>query len=173
MTSSEKTGLTRPEHRPTNLSGAGLRVGVVCSRFNGVITERLLEGVHSALQALGVDAKDVTEVWVPGAFETPMAAKALAQSGGLDAVVCLGAVIRGETGHYDFVAGQCAWGIQAAQLDTGVPIAFGVLTTDTVAQAEARAGGSEGNKGAEAAETAVEMADLLRRLAEGTPAGTA
>ena len=160
----DKSALTLPEHRPVGLSGAGLRVAVVCARFNGVITDRLLEGARAALAEHGVDPVSITEVWVPGAFEVPLAAKRLAQSGEIDAVVCLGAVIRGETGHYEFVAGQCAWGIQAASLDTGVPIAFGVLTTDTVAQAEARAGGSDGNKGAEAAETAIEMADLLRRL---------
>lgn len=164
--SSDKTARQRHGDAPR---GEGLRVGIACARFNDLVTERLLEGARQALTDLGVDPLSVTEVWVPGAFELPLAAKRLAQSGEIDAVVCLGAVIRGDTGHYEFVAGGCAAGIQTAQLDTGVPMAFGVLTTDTDEQALDRAGGTEGNKGAEAAATAVEMADLLRKLPR--PAG--
>lgn len=144
--------------------GDGLRVAVVCGRFNDLVTEKLRDGARDELVALGVDPVSITEVWVPGAFELPLMAKRLAQTGEIDAVVCLGAVIRGDTGHYEFVAGQCAAGIQTAQLDTGVPMAFGVLTTDNDQQALDRAGGVHGNKGAEAASTAVEMADLLRKL---------
>jgi 6,7-dimethyl-8-ribityllumazine synthase len=106
----------------------------------------------------------VAVVWVPGAFEIPLAAKQLAESGELDAVICVGAVIRGDTPHFDYVAGECASGISRVALDTGIPVAFGVLTTDDLDQALARAGGTEGNKGAESAATAVEMVDLLRRL---------
>jgi 6,7-dimethyl-8-ribityllumazine synthase len=144
--------------------GEGLRVAVLCGRFNDLVTEKLRDGARAELVRLGVDPLSITEVWVPGAFELPLMAKRLAQTGEIDAVVCLGAVIRGDTGHYEFVAGQCAAGIQAAQLDTGVPMAFGVLTTENDQQALDRAGGVHGNKGAEAASTAVEMADLLRKL---------
>jgi len=167
MTSSDKGQLTTGRPRGPRLSGAGLRVALVCSRFNDVITERLLEGARAALSEHGVAPDAIVEVWVPGAFELPLAAKRLAESGEADAIICLGAVIRGETGHYDLVAGQCAAGIQSAQLSTGVPIGFGVLATDTVGQAAERAGGNEGNKGAEAAEAALEMACLLGRLAKG------
>ncbi len=138
--------------------GGGLRVGIACSRFNGALTLRLLESALDGLDALGVDRNDVTVAWAPGAFELPLVARALVGSG-VDAVVCLGAVVRGETGHYELVAGECAHGIQRVQLDTGVPVAFGVLATDTAAQAFARA-----NKGREAAATAVEMARLLRAV---------
>jgi 6,7-dimethyl-8-ribityllumazine synthase len=110
----------------------------------------------------------VPVVWVPGAFEIPVAAKRLVESGDVDAVVCVGAVIRGDTPHFEYVARECASGISRVALDTGVPIAFGVLTTDDLDQALARAGGVEGNKGAEAAATAVEMVDLLRQLGKGT-----
>ncbi|HET6809632.1 MAG TPA: 6,7-dimethyl-8-ribityllumazine synthase [Acidimicrobiales bacterium] len=170
MTSSDKTSRKKKagagaaaggtEGRP----GQGLRVALVCGRFNDLITEKLRDGARAELVALGVDPLSITEVWVPGAFELPLMAKRLAQTGEIDAVVCLGAVIRGDTGHYEFVAGQCAAGIQAAQLDTGVPMTFGVLTTENDQQALDRAGGVHGNKGAEAASTAVEMADLLRKL---------
>jgi len=145
-------------------NGQGMRVALVASRFNQPITERLLEGARAELGRCGVDEASVTEVWVPGAFELPLAAKRLAESGEVDAVVCLGAVIRGDTDHYTHVATQCAWGLQRASLDTGVPCVFGVLTTETQGQAEARAGGSAGNKGEEAAATGVEMADVLRQL---------
>ncbi len=138
--------------------GGGLRVGIACSRFNGAVTLRLLEGALETLDELGVDRNDVTVAWVPGAFELPLLARALVGAG-VDAVVCLGAVVRGETGHYDLVANECAHGIQRVACDTGVPVAFGVLATDTAAQALARS-----DKGREAAATAVEMARLLRAV---------
>ena len=140
------------------------RVALVCAKFNGGITERLLEGALAGLEASGVKAATVTVTWVPGAFELPLAALRLAASGAVEAVVALGAVIRGETAHFDFVAGQCASGLQRAALDTGVPVVFGVLTTDTVDQALARCAPGESNKGFESAVTALEMADLLRKL---------
>jgi 6,7-dimethyl-8-ribityllumazine synthase len=146
------------------LRGDGLRVAIVCGRFNDLITERLLAGARDGLLRHGVDEASITEAWVPGAFELPLVAKRLAASGEYDAVICLGAVIRGATGHYEHVAGQCAAGIQQAQLETGVPVVFGVLTTDTIEQAIERAGTKAGNKGYESAETAIEMADLLRQL---------
>jgi len=147
-----------------HLRGDGLRVAIACARFNDFITERLLSGARDALLRHGVDETSVTVAWAPGAFELPLVAQRLAQSGDHDAVVCLGAVIRGATGHYEHVAGQCASGLQRVQLDTGIPVVFGVLTTETVEQAVERAGTKLGNKGAEAAVTAIEMADLLRQL---------
>ena len=149
------------------LRGDGLRVAIACGRFNDLITERLLAGARDGLVRHGVDEASITEVWVPGAFELPLVALRLASSGEYDAVICLGAVIRGATGHYEHVAGQCAAGIQRAQLDTGVPVVFGVLTTDTIEQAIERAGTKAGNKGFESASTAIEMADLLRQLPKG------
>jgi 6,7-dimethyl-8-ribityllumazine synthase len=146
------------------VDGTGVRVGLVCGRFNDHITDRLVEGAENALAVHGVAEADVTQVWVPGAFEAPMAARALITNGHVDAVVCLGAVIRGETSHYDFVAGECARGIQQVQLDTGVPVVFGVLTTENLEQALARSS-EEDNKGEESVRTALEMVDLLRRLA--------
>ncbi len=146
------------------LRGDGLRVGVVCGRFNDLVTDRLLDGALDALLRHGVDRASILVAWVPGAFEIPLAALRLAGSGEFDAVICLGAVIRGATGHYEHVAGQCAAGVQRAQLDTGVPVVFGVLTTDTSEQALERAGGKGGNKGFDAAVSAIEMADLLRQL---------
>jgi 6,7-dimethyl-8-ribityllumazine synthase len=149
------------------LRGDGLRVALVCARFNDFITERLLAGARDGLVRHGVDEASLTEVWAPGAFELPLVAKRLASSGEFDAVICLGAVIRGATGHYDFVAGNCASGIQQAQMETGIPVIFGVLTTDTIEQAIERAGTKAGNKGFDAASTAIEMADLLRQLPKG------
>lgn len=149
MSSSQNRG------KAAALDGAGLRVGVVCGRFNDFVTERLLAGAVAGLEKYG--APEPTVVWVPGAFEIPLAAKALAPR--CDAVIALGAVIRGDTPHFDFVAGECASGLMRAQLDTGVPCVFGVLTVDTVAQAEERI-----DKGFEAAETAIEMAMLLKEL---------
>ncbi|PLS76538.1 MAG: 6,7-dimethyl-8-ribityllumazine synthase [Actinobacteria bacterium] len=146
------------------LRGDGVRLAVVCSRFNELITERLLAGALDGLRRHGVDDGSVTVAWVPGAFELPLAAARMAGSGEFDAVVCLGAVIRGATGHYEQVAGQCAAGVQRAQMDTGVPVIFGVLTTDTLDQALERAGAKAGNKGFEAGVAALEMADLLRQL---------
>jgi 6,7-dimethyl-8-ribityllumazine synthase len=146
------------------LDGHGLRIAVACGRFNDLITERLLAGASDGLIRHGVDEASISVVWAPGAFELPLVAKRLAGTGEYDAVICLGAVIRGATGHYDQVANQCAAGIQRASLDTGLPIVFGVLTTDTIEQAVERAGTKSGNKGFEAAVTAIEMADLLRQL---------
>jgi 6,7-dimethyl-8-ribityllumazine synthase len=146
------------------LRGDGLRVAIACARFNDFITERLLNGARDSLIRHGVDETSITVAWAPGAFELPLVAQRLAQSGEHDVVVCLGAVIRGATGHYEHVAGQCAAGLQSVQLATGVPVVFGVLTTETVEQAVERAGTKLGNKGAEAAVTAIEMADLLRQL---------
>jgi 6,7-dimethyl-8-ribityllumazine synthase len=149
------------------LRGDGLRVAITCSRFNDFITERLLTGAQDGLTRHGVDASSIDVVWVPGAFELPLAAKRLAATGDYDAVICVGAVIRGATGHYEHVAGQCAAGIQQAQLETGVPVIFGVLTTDTVEQAIERAGTKAGNKGFESATAAIEMADVLRQIPKG------
>jgi 6,7-dimethyl-8-ribityllumazine synthase len=147
-----------------NLSGAGMRVAIVASRFNDTITNRLVEGATDALRRHGVDGDSVDLAWAPGAFELPLVASRLAATGNYDAVITLGAVIRGATGHYDFVAGQCAAGVQRASLDTGVPIVFGVLTTDTIEQAVERSGTKAGNKGFESAVTAIEMANLLATL---------
>jgi 6,7-dimethyl-8-ribityllumazine synthase len=147
-----------------DLRGDGLRVAIVCSRFNDLVTERLLAGAMDCLVRHGVDQASVRVAWVPGAFEIPLAALRLARSGEVEAVICLGAVIRGATGHYEHVAGQCAAGVQRAQLDSGVPVVFGVLTTDTTEQALERCGLKGGNKGFEAAAAAIEMADLLRQL---------
>jgi 6,7-dimethyl-8-ribityllumazine synthase len=147
-----------------SLRGDGLRVAIACGRFNDLITERLLAGCRDGLLRHGVDEASITEVWAPGAFELPLVAQRLAVSEEFDAVVCLGAVIRGSTWHFEAVAGQCAAGIARVALDTGVPVVFGVLTTDTIEQAIERAGTKAGNKGYEAAETAIEMADLLRQL---------
>jgi len=149
------------------LSGRGLRVALICARFNDLITERLLAGALDSLRRHDVDDDSITVAWVPGAFELPVVAKRLAASGDYDAIVCLGAVIRGATGHYEQVANQCAAGIARASLDTGVPVIFGVLTTDTIEQAIERAGVKAGNKGADAAASAIEMADLLRQLPKG------
>lgn len=150
------------------LDGSGMRIALVCGRFNDLITERLLAGATDALVRHGVDEASITVAWTPGAFELPLVARQLAASGEFDAVVCLGAVIRGATGHYDQVANNAAAGIQRAGLDTGVPVVFGVLTTETIEQAVERAGTKAGNKGAEAAVTAIEMADLLRQLPKPT-----
>jgi 6,7-dimethyl-8-ribityllumazine synthase len=147
-----------------DVDGAGMRIGVVVARFNEPITAGLLDGARRALDAAGVAPADVTVAWVPGAFELPLVAKHLATSGTCDAVVCLGAVVRGDTPHFDYVAGEAARGLQEAALATGVPIVFGVLTTDTHQQALDRVGGCEGHKGEEAANTALEMVELLRRL---------
>jgi 6,7-dimethyl-8-ribityllumazine synthase len=154
------------------LTGADCRIGVVVSRFNHMITDRLLEGARDALARHGVKAAETTLVLVPGAFELPVAAARLARSGLFDAVVCLGAVIRGATPHFDLVASQCAAGLQRVQLDTGVPVIFGVLATDTIEQALERAGTKAGNKGFEAVVAAIEMSNLMRQL-DGLGAATA
>jgi 6,7-dimethyl-8-ribityllumazine synthase len=128
------------------------------------VVERLVEGARACLTGAGVSADDITELWVPGAFELPLAAKRAARSGSYDAVVCLGAVIRGQTAHFDFVAGEAARGIQQVALETGKPVTFGVLTTDTVEQALDRAGGAHGNKGWDCALAALQMVELLHRI---------
>jgi len=149
-----------------SLEGKGLRVAVLLSRFNEMIGNRLLEGALRALERRGVHPRDIVVVKVPGAFELPVMARRLARSGRHDAVVCLGAVVRGETPHFDYVAEAAARGIARTSYETGVPVLFGVLTADTVDQALDRSGGKHGNKGVEAAEGAVEMARLVRALAE-------
>ncbi len=146
-------------------SGQGRRVAVVVARFNEFITDRLLAGALDALRRAGCADTDVTVARVPGAFELPLACQQLARTGQYEAVVALGAVIRGATSHYDLVAGQCASGIASVALDTGVPVIFGVLTTDTIEQAIERAGSKAGNKGAEAAAAALEMAALHDAIA--------
>jgi 6,7-dimethyl-8-ribityllumazine synthase len=143
-------------------NGAGLRFGIACALFNGGITMRLLDGALDALGEAGTDRNDIVVAWAPGAFELPLVARAFARSEKVDAVLCLGAVIRGDTGHYDFVAGECASGIQQVQLATGTPVVFGVLTTDTLEQALERSRPDETNKGQEAALTGIEMVRLLR-----------
>ena len=147
-----------------SLKGEGLRIAVVVARFNDFITSRLLEGATAALSQYGVADADVTVVSVPGSFEIPFVAKRLAASEKYDAVVCLGAVIRGETDHYEHVAGEAAKGIAAAGTSSGLPVIFGVLTTDTVEQAINRAGGKSGNHGYAAAVTAIEMANLAKSI---------
>jgi 6,7-dimethyl-8-ribityllumazine synthase len=153
------------------LRGDGMRVAFAASRFNELVTDRLVAGARDALARHGVDDASVTMVWAPGAFELPLVARRLAESGDHDAVICLGAVIRGSTDHYEHVASQAAAGLAQVALDTGVPVAFGVLTTETTEQALERAGGKLGNKGFEAAVTAIEMADLLRQLPKGPATG--
>jgi 6,7-dimethyl-8-ribityllumazine synthase len=145
-----------------NLDARGLKFAVVCARFNSFVTDRLLEGALDALKRAGATAIEVVKV--PGAWELPLAAKTLAERKKPDAIIALGAVIRGDTPHFDYVAGQAASGLMAVQLETGIPVSFGVLTTNTAEQATDRAGGKDGNKGYDAAVTAIEMADLVRRL---------
>lgn len=147
-----------------NLVGAGLRFGIVVARFNGLITSKLLEGAMDGLIRHGAREEDVDVAWVPGSFEIPIAAKKLAQTGHYDAVLCLGAVIRGATPHFDYVAAEASKGIATVSLQTGVPIIFGVLTTDTIEQAIERAGTKAGNKGYDAAVAGIEMANLLRAI---------
>ena len=149
------------------MDGAGLRVGVVVARFNDFVTRPLLTGALETLERHGVADAAITVAWVPGAFELPVIAKAMAQSGRYDAVICLGAVLRGETDHYERVAGQAASGIAAVGLDTGVPAIFGVLTADNMDQAINRAGGKSGNIGSNAAAAAVETARLLQAIRMG------
>ena len=148
-------------------SGRGRRVAIVAARFNELVVGKLVEGAHEALSKHEVASDDVDLVWVPGAFELPMTAERLAATGDYDAVVCLGAVIRGETSHYDFVAGEAARGIREASARTGVPVIFGVLTTETLEQALDRAGGAHGNKGWDAAQAGLEMAGVLESLPKG------
>jgi 6,7-dimethyl-8-ribityllumazine synthase len=147
-----------------SVEARGRRFAIAVSRFNEVITRPLLDGALAAFRRHGVSEEDIEVAWTPGAFELPLVAGRLADSEQFDAVVCLGAVIRGETAHFDYVAAESASGIQRVGLDTGVPCIFGVLTTDTLEQALDRAGGKHGNKGWEAATAAMEMAGLLESL---------
>jgi len=147
-----------------NLTAKGFAFGIVASRFNDFITTRLLEGALDALRRHGADEDKITVARVPGSFEIPLVAKRMAASRQYDAVICLGTVIRGATPHFDYIASEVAKGVAMAGLETGVPIAFGVLTTDSIEQAVERAGTKAGNKGFDAACSAIEMANLLREL---------
>jgi len=151
--------------------GSGRRFAVVAARFNEIVTAKLVDGATAGLAKHGVSEDRVDVAWVPGAFEIPLVAERLARSGRYDGVICLGAVIRGETAHFDLVANEAARGVARASLETGVPLIFEVLATDDLAQAEARAGGVHGNKGWAAAEAALEMAGLLEHLPVGSPTG--
>lgn len=147
-----------------NLIGEGLKVAIVVGRFNDFIGSKLLDGALDALKRHGLAEGDVHVAWTPGAFEVPLVAKKLAESGRYDAIICLGAVIRGSTPHFDYVAGEVAKGIAKINLDSGVPVIFGVVTTDSIEQAIERAGTKHGNKGWQAAVSAIEMANLMKTL---------
>ncbi|CAM3493683.1 6,7-dimethyl-8-ribityllumazine synthase [Cytobacillus oceanisediminis] len=149
-----------------HLVGTGLKMAIVVSRFNEFITGKLLSGAEDALKRHGVNEEDVTVVWVPGAFEIPLAAKKLSESGKYDAVITLGTVIRGATPHFDYVSGEVAKGVASTAMQSGVPVIFGVLTTDTIEQAIERAGTKAGNKGWEAAAGAIEMGNLYKQLSQ-------
>ena len=153
-------------HIEGTLSAAGRSFGIVASRFNDFIVRRLLDGALDAIGRHGGDPSSVDVVWVPGSYEIPVAAKQLALSGRYDAVVCLGAVIRGATAHFAYVANGAAGGISSVALETNLPVIFGVITTETIEQAIERAGTKLGNKGFEAAVTAIEMADLMQRIGD-------
>ena len=146
------------------LVSEGTKVGIVCARFNEFIVSRLLSGCEDTLLRHGVQAEDITVAWVPGAFEVPLIASKMARCGRYDAVIALGAVIRGATSHYDYVCSEVAKGVASAALNSDVPVMFGVLTTDTLEQAIERAGTKAGNKGAECAQSAIEMVNLIRAL---------
>jgi len=150
-----------------DLNGQGLSFAIVVARFNGIVTGYLLDGAREALRRHGVADDDIDVAWVPGSFEIPLVAKRLGETGRYAAVICIGAVIRGETDHYDHVAGSVTSGIARVGLDTGVPTIFGVLTTDTVEQALNRSGLKAGNNGYDAAVAAIEMATLLTKVDEG------
>ena len=147
-----------------NLVASDVRVGIVVSRFNEFITSKLLGACVDTLRRHGVNENDIDVIWCPGAYEIPLVARRAAETSRYDAVVCLGAVIRGATPHFDYVAGECAKGIAGVSQDTGVPAIFGVLTTNTIEEAVERAGTKAGNKGADAAVTAIEMVNLLREI---------
>lgn len=153
-----------PKFIEGKLNAEGLRFGIVLGRFNSFIGERLLEGALDTLVRHGADDAQITVARVPGAFEIPLTAQKMARSGNYDALICLGAVIRGSTPHFDYVASEVSKGIAHVSLDTGVPVTFGVLTTDTIEQAIERAGTKAGNKGADAAITAIETANVLREM---------
>lgn len=146
------------------LDAKGLRIGLLVSRFNSFISDRLVEGAIDALLRHNAEKEDINIVRVPGAYEIPPAAKQMAASGRYDAIVCLGAVIRGATPHFDYVSAEVSKGVASVSLDSGIPVAFGVLTTDTIEQAIERAGSKAGNKGFDAAMAAVEMANLYKAL---------
>lgn len=161
-----KSDMSAPvQPRAARANSADLHIAIVAARFNAHVVDRLLTGAREALLEAGANPDHMSIVRVPGAFEIPLAAKQAAASGRFDAVIALGAVIRGETPHFDFVAGECARGLMQVMLDTLVPVGFGVLTCDTLEQAQARAGGAAGNKGTDAALAAVEMARLTRQRA--------
>ena len=164
MAMSEKT---EPNKIDGSLNAAGLRLGIVVSRFNSFITERLLEAALDALERGGAKNGDVDVVHVPGSFELPLAAKKMAGTGRYDALIAIGCILRGETAHYDYVCAETSRGLQLAQMDTGVPIMFCVLTCDTLEQAIDRAGLKGGNKGFEAAVATIEMVDVHRKIATG------
>ncbi len=148
-----------------NLRAEGQKFGIIVSRFNSFIAERLLEGALDTLTRSGAKAEDIEVVRVPGAYEIPLVSGRMARSGRYDAVICLGVIIRGATPHFDFVASEAAKGIAQVGMETGLPVIFGVLTTDTIEQAIERAGSKAGNKGSECAAAAVEMVDVLKQLA--------
>lgn len=147
-----------------NLIAQGLKFAVINGRFNSLITKQLLEGALDGLRRHGVEEEDIEMIWAPGAFEIPLVAQKLAESKKYDGVICLGAVIRGSTPHFDYVCAEVSKGVASAGMKTGVPIIFGVLTTDTIEQAVERAGTKAGNKGYDAALTAIEMANLLKQI---------
>ena len=146
------------------LLAEGLKIGIIAARFNEFITSKLLGGAMDAIVRHGGKQEDITVAWVPGAFETPLAAQKMANSKKYDAIICLGAVIRGSTSHYDYVCAEVSKGIAHVSMDSGIPVMFGVLTTDTIEQAIERAGTKAGNKGFDCAVGAIEMADLLRKM---------
>jgi 6,7-dimethyl-8-ribityllumazine synthase len=152
------------------LDATGMRFGIVVGRFNDVVSQRLLEGAVDTLVRHGALDADLVVAWVPGSFEIPVAAKELAEQGNVDAVICLGVVIRGATTHFDLVAGEAARGVGAVHAATGIPASFGVVTAENLEQALDRAGGKFGNKGADAAMAAVEMVSLLRAIRQPRPA---
>ncbi|HEY6579740.1 MAG TPA: 6,7-dimethyl-8-ribityllumazine synthase [Rubrobacter sp.] len=156
-------------HIEGNLSAEGKTFGIVASRFNDFIVKALLDGALDAIRRHGGDADAVDIAWVPGSYEIPLAARQMALSGRYDAVICLGAVIRGATAHFDYVAGGAASGISSVALETGLPVIFGVITTETIEQAIERAGTKMGNKGFEAAASAIEMADLVPKIRQDIP----
>lgn len=147
-----------------NVIGSGMKVAIVASRFNEFITSKLLSGAEDGLIRHGVAGEDIDAYWVPGAFELPMLAQKLAQSGKYDAVICVGAVIRGSTSHYDLVCSETAKGIAQAAMHTGVPVLFGVITTENIEQAIERAGSKAGNKGYDCALSAIELVDLMHKV---------
>lgn len=146
------------------MTAAGMRVGIVAARFNEFITSKLVGGALDVLRRHEVSEEDIVTAWVPGAFEIPVVAKKMAESGKFDAIICLGAVIRGATSHYDYVCNEVSKGVAHVSLETGLPVLFGVLTTENIEQAIERAGTKAGNKGAECASGAIEMVNLLREL---------